>query len=155
MHPVLHLSKSGSFYPLSFCIFDIWHLSLQGTLSFSLRTVIWKQNKTKILTWLYLTMVLYLFFPQQLSCLINRERKKKVYTSVSVVVVLNFKISNTLSPKVFNNKWGFPSGSVVSKYTPANAGDAGLILGSRRGPWGRNGNTLQSSCLENPTDRGA
>ena len=39
-----------------------------------------KQNKIKILTWLYLTMVLYFFFLSQLSCLINRERKKIVYT---------------------------------------------------------------------------
>ena len=41
---------------------------------------------------------------------------------------------------------------------PANEGDAGnkgLIPGSGRVPAGRNGNLLQYSCLENPTDRGA
>ena len=53
--------------------------------------------------------------------------------------------------------WGFPGGS-VGKNPPANAGDAGdegSIRGSGRSPGGGNGNPLQYSCLENPTDRGA
>ena len=33
--------------------------------------------------------------------------------------------------------------------------DTGLIPGSGRSPGGGNGNPLQYSCLENPTDRGA
>ena len=44
------------------------------------------------------------------------------------------------------------------KNPPANAGDereTGLIPGSGRSPGGGNGNPLQCSCLENPTDRGA
>ena len=44
------------------------------------------------------------------------------------------------------------------KNQPANAGDerdSGLILGSGRFPGVGNGNTLQYSCLENSTDRGA
>ena len=49
---------------------------------------------------------------------------------------------------------GFPGGSVV-KNLPAKAGDVGLIPGSGRSPGGGIGNPLQSSCLENPTDRGA
>ena len=43
------------------------------------------------------------------------------------------------------------------KNPPANAGDirdADLIPGSGRSPRGGNGNPLQYSCLENPTDRG-
>ena len=52
---------------------------------------------------------------------------------------------------------GFPGGSVI-KNPPINAGDAGVV-GSIPG-WGRspergNGNPLQYSCWENPTDRGA
>ena len=35
-----------------------------------------------------------------------------------------------------------------------DAGDAGSIPGSGRSPGGGNGNSLQYSCLENPTDRG-
>ena len=40
------------------------------------------------------------------------------------------------------------------KNSPANSGDAGLIPGSGRSPVG-NGNPLQYSSLENPTDKGA
>ena len=49
---------------------------------------------------------------------------------------------------------GFPGGSVV-KNLPANAGDMGSIPGSGISPGERNGNPLQSSCLENTMDRGA
>ena len=35
------------------------------------------------------------------------------------------------------------------------AGDVSSISGSERSPGGRNGYTLQYSCLENPSDRGA
>ena len=35
-----------------------------------------------------------------------------------------------------------------------NAGDTGLIPRSGRSPGERNSNSLQYSCLENPTDRG-
>ena len=43
------------------------------------------------------------------------------------------------------------------KNSPANAGDrrhAGLIPGLGRPPGGGNGNPPQSTCLENPMDRG-
>ena len=56
---------------------------------------------------------------------------------------------------------GFTTGVqvvLVVKNPPANAGDirdAGLIPGSGRSPGGGDGNTLQSSCLENSMDRGA
>ena len=48
--------------------------------------------------------------------------------------------------------------SVVKKNPPTNAGDEGdmgSILGSGRPPGEGNGNPLQSSCLDNPMDRGA
>ena len=41
------------------------------------------------------------------------------------------------------------------KKSTCNAGDVGLIPGSRRSPGGRNGNLLQYSCLKNSIDRGA
>ena len=41
------------------------------------------------------------------------------------------------------------------KNLPANAGDADLIPGSGRYPGEGNSKTLQHSCLEKPTDRGA
>ena len=46
---------------------------------------------------------------------------------------------------------GFPGGSVV-KNLPADAGDMGLIPGSRRFPGGSHGNPLQYSCLGNLMD---
>ena len=55
-----------------------------------------------------------------------------------------------------NQVLGFLGDSLV-KNSPANAGDRrdlGLIPGSGRFPRGRNSNSLQYSCLENPMDRG-
>ena len=48
--------------------------------------------------------------------------------------------------------------SQVVKKSPANAratGDTGSIPGLARSPGGGNGNPLQYSCRDNPTDRGA
>ena len=42
-----------------------------------------------------------------------------------------------------------------STCSAGNTGDAGSIPGLGRSPGEGNGNTLQSSCLENPMDRGA
>ena len=49
------------------------------------------------------------------------------------------------------NPVGFPGGTVRAE----DLRDTGLIPGSERSPGERNGNPLQYSCLENPTDRGA
>ena len=49
---------------------------------------------------------------------------------------------------------GFPGGS-EDKTSTCNSGDPGSIPGLGRSPGERNGNPLQYSCLENPTDRGA
>ena len=48
---------------------------------------------------------------------------------------------------------GFPGGSEV-KASASNVGDLGSIPGSGRSPGEGNGNPLQYSCLENPTDGG-
>ena len=48
--------------------------------------------------------------------------------------------------------------ALVVKNPSVNAGDikdVGLISGLGKSPGGGSGNTLQYSCLENPTDRGA
>ena len=49
---------------------------------------------------------------------------------------------------------GFPGGS-DGKASACNAGDLGSIPGLGRSPGEGNGNPLQYSCLENPTDGGA
>ena len=49
---------------------------------------------------------------------------------------------------------GFPCGS-ARKESACNAGDLGLIPALGRSPGEGKGNPRQSSCLENPMDRGA
>ena len=49
---------------------------------------------------------------------------------------------------------GFPGGS-DGKESACNAGDLGSIPVSGRSPGEGNGNPLQYSCLENPTEGGA
>ena len=49
---------------------------------------------------------------------------------------------------------GFPCGS-DGKESAYSAGDLGSIPESGRSSGEENGNPLQYSCLENPTDRGA
>ena len=46
-------------------------------------------------------------------------------------------------------------GGLDGKESARNAGDPRSIPGSRRSPGKGNGNPLQYSCLENPTDREA
>ena len=53
--------------------------------------------------------------------------------------------------KRFPSRGSFPGGSVV-KNLPANDGNTGWIPGSGRSPGEGNGNPLQYSCQENPTD---
>ena len=50
--------------------------------------------------------------------------------------------------------WSFP-GSSDGKESACSVGDPGSIPGSGRSLGGENGNPLQYSCLENPTDREA
>ena len=53
-----------------------------------------------------------------------------------------------------NGRCGIPGSSVI-KNPPTNAGDMGPILRLERSPGEGNGNLLQYSCLENPSDRGS
>ena len=60
----------------------------------------------------------------------------------------------TIKSSSYTNVQGFPGGSEV-KASASNAGDLGSIPGLGRSPGEENGNPLQYSCLENPTDREA
>ena len=71
--------------------------------------------------------------------------------------VSNITHSRTLAPSQIETLYlfsTFPGGS-GGKESACNAGDPSLIPGSRRSPGEGNGNPLQYSYLENPTDRGA
>ena len=71
------------------------------------------------------------------------------------VTVQHLRKSESL--KLFLNILGFPGGAVV-KYPPSNSGvtgNLGSVSALGRSPAGGNGNPLQYSCQDNPTDRGA
>ena len=65
-----------------------------------------------------------------------------------------FFFSRPVISPVVSHLLAFPGGSVV-KNPPANAGDVSWIPRSGRSPREGKGYTLQYSCLENSTDRGA
>ena len=68
------------------------------------------------------------------------------------------QLSGSLDYSVVHSLYGASQMVLMVKNLPASAGDlrdVGLIPGSGRSPGGRNGNPLQYSCLENPTDRRA
>ena len=60
----------------------------------------------------------------------------------------------TVIHKVYIRNMGFPGGS-DGQESSCNEGDLGLIPGSGRYPGEGKCSPLQSSCPENPTDRGA
>ena len=74
----------------------------------------------------------------------------------TVPPTLRMHCSFCFSPRM---RWGFGFPWCLSSKKSAckarDAGDSGLISGSRRSPGGGHGNPLQYSCLENPMDRGA
>ena len=76
----------------------------------------------------------------------------KAFAYLSSHFVSSCNISNISTIIIF--VMGFPGGS-VDKESACNAGDTGLIPGSGRSSGEGNGNSLQYSCLGNPTDRGA
>ena len=67
----------------------------------------------------------------------------------------NFNLEEKKKKKKRKTKNAEFPGGPDSKASVYNAGDPGLIPGSRRSPGERNGNPLQYSCLENPMDGGA
>ena len=88
------------------------------------------------------------YFMHETSCLVFSCSfyKCEVFTPLSILTMLIFKYLS-------NYFMGFPcsSGGKESAY---NAGDPGSILGLGRFHREGNGNALQYSCLQNPTDRG-
>ena len=78
---------------------------------------------------------------------------QRVTKSCRFLCVCVFQNTLLLCLSVYNLE-GYPGGCVI-KNLPANAGVAGLIPHSGRSPELGNGNPLQYSWLENPTDRGA
>ena len=83
----------------------------------------------------------------------TKINKDKVYLEKP----LDFSVLSTLAVDNYVNELislRFPGGS-DGKASACNAGDPGSIPGWGRSPGDGNGNPVQYSCLENPTDRGA
>ena len=75
-----------------------------------------------------------------------------VYWVFNSLLYVSNHFKQTYSP------WWASQGALMVKNPPANAGDirdVGSIPGSGKSLGEGNGNPLQYSCLENPTDRGA
>ena len=86
----------------------------------------------------------------KLTVTINvEENEQNLETSICILSYPKMQINS-----LFKSVRGFPHSS-LGKESAYNAGDLGLISGSRRFPGEGNGNPLQDSCLENPMDRGA
>ena len=68
-----------------------------------------------------------------------------------ILISLCFGISENIDA-ISRFCMGFP-GSSDGKESACNAGDPGSIPGLERSPGERNGNLIQSSCLENSIDR--
>ena len=74
-------------------------------------------------------------------------RRNSQHTKYQIVILKKRRRRNLCS-----NLRSFPHSS-VGKKSACNAGDLGSIPGFGRSPGEGNGNPLQDSCLENPTDR--
>ena len=84
----------------------------------------------------------------------SRTRLKRLSSSSSSSSLLECQ-DNPIGKKIaFSTNGGFPGGSEIEA-SACNVGDLGSIPGSGRSPREGNGNPLQYSCLENPTDGGA
>ena len=84
--------------------------------------------------------------PLQCSCLENPRDGGAWWAAIYGVAQSRIRLKRLSNSSI--------SGSVGKEYA-CNSGDLGSIPGLERYPGEGNGNPLQYSCLENPTDRGA
>ena len=116
-------------------------------------------DKKCIFSWLYVSESM-LF--NKLSVSYSGVRIALIWAGQSMAININFYVCVRRNLCMFFSvfvqtyvwKMGFPGGSEV-KASACNAGDLGSIPGLGRSPGEGNGNPLQYSCLENPTDGGA
>ena len=75
--------------------------------------------------------------------------------SAQVEMIMGFFSSHSVKEVYYADFGDSLVAQSVKKESTCNAGDAGLIPGSRRSPVEENGNSLQDSCQGNPMDKGA
>ena len=96
------------------------------------------------------------FCPIRVVCLRFHATAKIFHSSILSIYIQASKLLFFII--LVKKSHGLPRWPLVVKNPPAKAGDVrdtGSIPGSGRSPGVANGNPLQYSCLENPTDRGA
>ena len=91
--------------------------------------------------------------PLQCSCLENPRDGGAWWPAVCGVTQSQTRLERLSSSS--REPWTSRVTQCFVKNPPANAGEASSIPGLGRSPRRGNGNPLQYSCLENPTDRGA
>ena len=90
--------------------------------------------------------------PPQYSCLENHQGER----SLACCHPWGLKeLDTTEQLSTFLHKHEASLVTYTVKESARSAGDPGLVPGLGRSPGEENGNPLQYSCLENPTDRGA
>ena len=91
-----------------------------------------------------------------LFCILGRSSEPQRPVTYMIMRANDWDTENrsvSRQPPPFSPPYNIPWASPVE---PArSAGDTGSTPGSDRSPEGGNGNPLQDSCMENPTDRGA
>ena len=97
-------------------------------------------------------------FQGPVLALVTQELAQPRHTGCTIIhpEVIVFLLHKSIQVRINSRLRGAPicpDGSEV-KASACNAGDLGSIPGSGRSPGEENGNPLQYSCLENPTDRG-
>ena len=96
------------------------------------------------------SLIHYLSFKSQIFFWKINNGMAEQEMNESMLIYLFFKQPSQL-------KSTFPGSAVVNNLPDNEAGvrDVGLISGLRRSPGTSSGSPLQSSCLENPMDRGS
>ena len=83
------------------------------------------------------------------------QTEKDKYHMISLICGILKMIQMNLFTKYTVREFGMDIGGSEGKASACSVGDVSLIPGSGRSRGEGNGNPLQCSCLENPTDRGA
>ena len=81
------------------------------------------------------------------------EKKNRYEENLLISILSCENCGNSFRSHLLKKEWGFVGGS-DGKESICSAGDPGLIPVLGRSPGEGNGSRLQSSCLENPLDRG-
>ena len=127
----------------------LWELALQAVWAQTLTTLL-----LKLQTYPWIKSPLHFYGTSGLLPLTNLFLSHLLTPTTRTLPPCRQHCSTPPIIKILLMSLGFPGGSEV-KASACNARDLGSIPGLGRSPGEGNGNPLQYSCLENPTDREA